>query len=448
MVMSQKFYDIIEVAAVSLLLLIPGNNVHADSSFQDKLNSKHKAFYEKAEKGGKEPVIGYHIHWKEGFHLESPKKNLKIKIGGKMVVDGGKIDADDELQRAFPDLNSSDIDFRNFSVDIFGTFYHSLYGRFEIDFANLREVKDNWIQFLKIPFIKNIKIGHIKEPFSLEEQTGLNSITFMERALPVKAFSPGRNIGIRYDHPVSDNSINWAAGFFLNTGSFGSVDEWRNQISDDNGFNLTTRITAVPWYEQDGRKLLHLGLSYTHGFRDGKDIIFRVRPESRLTDKTLVNTDRFQADGLDKIGTELAVVSGPLSFQGEWLYTQTNASSKGDPDFWGAYAYLSYFITGEHRKYRRSRGTFSLGEQHYRFRPLKGGWGAWELGLRYSYLDLNGADIKGGEERNFTASVNWYQKQKIRVMFNYIHAQVKDRSSPSIENGRADILQLRFQIVY
>ena len=288
----------------------------------------------------------------------------------------------------------------------------------------------------------------MKEPFSLEEQTGLNSITFMERALPVQAFSPGRNIGIRYDHPVSDNPINWSAGWFLNTGSFGSVADWRNQVRDANGFNLTTRITAVPWYEQDGRKLMHLGLSYTHGFRDEEDIIFRARPESRLTDETLVNTDRFQADGFDKIGTELAVVSGPLSFQGECFYTQTNASSKGDPDFWGAYAYLGYFITGEHRKYKRSRGTFSLGEQHYRFRLRQGGWGAWELGLRYSYLDLNGAAIKGGEERNITLGVNWYQKQKIRVMFNYIHANVKDRSTPSIDNGRAEILQLRFQIIY
>ena len=441
-------YILVEAAVVSFLILLSGCSASADTSSFDKRNSRRKAFQEKAEKGVKGPVSGYQISWKEGFHLKSPKNNLKIKIGGKVIVDGGKIDADDELQADFPELNGYHSDFRNLSVDIFGTFYESIYGRFEIDFANLSDIKDNWIQFLKIPFIKHIKFGHMKEPFSLEEQTGLNSITFMERALPVQAFSPGRNIGIRYDHPVSDNPINWSAGLFLNTGSFGSVADWRNQIRDANGFNLTTRITAVPWYEQEGRKLLHLGLSYTHGFRDAEDITFKTRPGSRLTDETLVNTGRFQADGFDKISAELAVVSGPLSFQGECFYTSTNASSKGDPEFWGAYAYLSYFLTGEHRKYKRSRGTFSLGEEHYRFRPRKGGWVAWELGLRYSYLDLNGSDIKGGKESNFTAGVNWYQRQNIRVMFNYIHAHVEDRASPSIENGRADILQLRFQIIF
>jgi phosphate-selective porin OprO/OprP len=385
--MRRKYYNLVAVFIVYFIFLIPGDNVNADSSSFDKLNSEYKTFYEKVEKGVKDPVTGYHISWKEGFHLVSPKENLKIKIGGKLIVDGGNIDADEELQRAFPNLDGNDINFRDFSVDIFGNIYDSVDFRFEIDFANAKDIKDNWIRFSKIPYLKHTKIGHMKEPFSLEEQTGINSITFMERALPVQAFSPGRNFGLRYDHPVSDSPINWSAGIFLNTGSFSNLGETSNQIS-------------------------------------------------------------FQADGFDKIGTELAVVSGPLSFQGECFYTLTDAFSKGDPDFWGAYAYLSYFITGEHRKYRRSEGIFSFGEQYYRFNPLKGNWGAWELGLRYSYVDLNDAEIKGGKERNFTAGLNWYHKRNVRVMLNYIGANVKDRALSSIENGRADIFQLRFQIVY
>jgi phosphate-selective porin OprO/OprP len=288
----------------------------------------------------------------------------------------------------------------------------------------------------------------MKEPFSLEEQTGLSSITFMERALPVQAFSPGRNIGVRYDHPGSDSILNGSAGIYLNTGSFGSIGEASNQLSNANGFNITGRIFGHPVFEENDEKMLHLGLSYTHGFRDEEDIRFRARPESRLTDKRLVDTGEFQADGYDKIGTELALVLGSLSFQGECFYTLMDASSKGDPDFWGAYAYLSWFISGDHRKYIRSKGTFSFGEQYYRFRPRKGNWGALELGLRYSYLNLNDAEINGGKEKNFTVGVNWYHQRNIRVMLNYIHANAKDRDSPLIEIGRADIVQLRFQIIY
>jgi phosphate-selective porin len=34
--------------------------------------------------------------------------------------------------------------------------------------------------------------------------------------------------------------------------------------------------------------------------------------------------------------------------------------------------------------------------QENRFRPFAGEWGAWELGLRYVFLDLNDEDVKGG----------------------------------------------------
>jgi phosphate-selective porin OprO/OprP len=446
--MRPLFRNIAIAAAACFLLLFASGRVHAESPPSDNIDSMHKALSERVAKGIHDPVTGYHIFWQQRLYVASPKKNLLLKIGGKVIVDGGNIDADDELQRAFPDLDGSDIDFRNLSVDIFGTIFNSVDIRVEIDFANAQDMKDNWIRFSKTPYLKDVRFGHMKEPFSLEELTGITSITFMERALPVQAFSPGRNFGIRYDRPLSDSPINWSTGIFLNTGSFGTFGEGSNQLSGANGFDLTARVTGVPWYAQAGRKLLHLGLSYTHGFRDGEDIRFRSRPESRLTDERLVDTGSFQADGIDKIDAELAVVSGPLSFQGELFYTATDADPKGDPDFWGAYANLSYFITGEYREYNRARGVFAGREEHYRFRPLKGEWGAWELGLRYSYVDLNDSGINGGEESNFTAGLNWYHHKNIRVMFNYINARVEDRPSRSIEESTADIFQTRFQIVF
>jgi phosphate-selective porin OprO/OprP len=58
-------------------------------------------------------------------------------------------------------------------------------------------------------------------------------------------------------------------------------------------------------------------------------------------------------------GGEVAMVSGPLSFQGEYFLLFADSDEADSPGFWGFYLYGSYFITGEHRNYDRSNGVFS-----------------------------------------------------------------------------------------
>jgi phosphate-selective porin OprO/OprP len=112
-----------------------------------------------------------------------------------------------------------------------------------------------------------------------------------------------------------------------NTVSFSNLGEGKDGFTDADGYDLTLRITGLPWVEEAGRWLLNLGLSYTHGFRDEDKIRFRARPELRLTDLRLVDTGSFNSNGLDTISTELAFVYGPLSFQGEILYNFTDADA-------------------------------------------------------------------------------------------------------------------------
>ena len=83
------------------------------------------------------------------------------------------------------------------------------------------------------------------------------------------------------------------------------------------------------------------------------------------------------------------------------------------------------------------------------FHFFEGGWGALEVALRFSYIDLNGGSIGGGQEHDLTAGMNWYLNKNARLMFNYIRAKVKSRETPPpIEDGIADILQVRFQIIF
>jgi phosphate-selective porin OprO/OprP len=290
----------------------------------------------------------------------------------------------------------------------------------------------------------------MKEPFSLESLTSLKALTFMENALPVLAFAPGRNIGIRRHTAALDQRTTWAVGAFLNTGSFSDVGEATDQIDEALGWDLTARITYLPWYKDHGRKLLHLGLSYMHriAYNSDTQAEIRARPESRLTDERLVDTGRFLVDSTDLINSEFAIVHGPFSFQAEYFHAFVNADQLDDADFWGFYLFGSYFLTGEHRSYGRGRGTFSQLEPQHHFRPLTGGWGAWELAARFSYIDLNDESIQGGKEFNFTVGLNWYLNPKYRLMFNYVSATLKDRGDPEVDTGKAEIIQGRFQIYF
>jgi phosphate-selective porin OprO/OprP len=51
----------------------------------------------------------------------------------------------------------------------------------------------------------------------------------------------------------------------------------------------------------------------------------------------------------------------------------------------------------------------------------QGGWGAWELGLRWSNLDLSDGTVTGGEMGILSLGVNWWLSPTFNVNLNYRH---------------------------
>ena len=397
---------------------------------------------------------GVDFSWREGVHLGYHYGDtVKLELGGRLLVDGGYIAADqalrDAYQSSYPPLQGWNDVLRSARVKLVGTFYQTIEAKVEVEFAQTREFKDVWIASKKrIPVLGYVKAGNMKEPFSLERLTGTEDITFMQRSLPTTAFAPGYNLGFKFNNTVLDERITWSVGGFYNTGDLNNVyrggdpqDKW----STANGYSLAARMTGLPWYEKGGNGLLHLGFSYNFRARsadkEGAEEKFSTRPESRLTKDKFVDTGNIPTTRSNLIEGELAWVLGPFSLQGEYFRAFVNA--QGNPDFWGYYVYGSFFLTGEHREYDTTSGVFT-GIKPKR-NVLQGGWGAWELAARYSSIHLNSHGVNGGKENNFTAGLNWYLSSNLRLVFNYVRVNA---TNPNVDNGRANIYQSRFQISF
>lgn len=388
------------------------------------------------------------VYWKNGLRVESKDGKFKSRWGGRVMLDWATINAGSDFEQQLEavgedsPLDGTGVEFRRIRLFTDGLFYDRVGYKVQLDFAGQdADLKDVYMQLVKVPYAGRIRVGHYKEPFSLEELTSSKYITFMERSLPVVAFAPSRNTGIGIGNNAFEKRFRWDLGYFYDVGDDGDF------FDDFNNYQLTVRVAGQPWY-RDNTHLLHLGLSYSHLFRDDDEddarLRFRTRPEAHITDVRLANTGQFFADDADKLNPELAFVYGPFSLQGEYFLADTDAGIVDDPTFTGWYVFGSWFITGESRSYSQSSATFGRVKPKNNFSIGKPGWGALELAARYSTVDLTEEDVNGGEQYNITGGLNWHLNPNTRIMFNYIYADLEDRAG--VDDDDINIFQARFQV--
>jgi len=160
----------------------------------------------------------------------------------------------------------------------------------------------------------------------------------------------------------------------------------------------------------------------------------------QITTGAITNVDSVMVGGVEAAG-----VFGPLSVQGEYLRYDTERSSGSDPSFDGWYGQASYFLTGESRPYKGDVGNFDRVKPTTPFDIKEGNWGAWEVLARVDNLDLNdeGAGVTGGEMNNYTLGVNWYLRDNIRMMFNYVDVNTDDEAV--VADDDPQVMTLRTQ---
>ncbi|PHS71514.1 MAG: porin [Methylophaga sp.] len=357
--------------------------------------------------------------------------SMKTRDGAFSTKLGGRVQLDAANYSGQPDQGDG-TEIRRARLYLQGTMHHDWGYKLQYDFANTgangKGIADAYITYNGFDDLQ-LKVGNFKAPFSLEQQTSSKYVLFTERALPA-AFSAGRHIGLM----ASTKQQHWS----LAGGAFGDSVASKGGAKDE-GWGLGARATYAPI--NDKISLLHFGLGLN--YRDTGEFgtaRFKQQAETHIAGINIVDTGTINnVNDFLRVGLEVAAVIGPFSAQAEYITTSVNRSLGSDLDFDGWYAQASYFFTGESRNYKK--GAF--GGIKPKANVGEGGIGAWELGLRYSTLDLIDGDINGGEADSVTLGLNWYATPTLRFSANYI--DVLEVKGGSYDNQEPDVFQMRSQ---
>lgn len=303
--------------------------------------------------------------------------------------------------------------------------YARKHGVFEINAGydfQARAWLDNYLA-LETP-AGRFRAGQFKTPVGWEDgNTSTGATLFLERALPEQAVHEGRRVGLEWRRNIASKWLLQAAWF-----ARGDLN------ADADGSTLAGRVVFTP--VQSSGAVVHLGASASREQRDDQTARERARPEVALTPVRLVDTGTLHGvDHIDRAGVEAGWMRGPLLVQSEYLTLRAQRSAQPDFTSRGGYVTAAWLLTGESHGYKDS--GFTNPEPAH-------SWGALELALRFSTLDLDDGAIAGGREHDWTLGLNWYLGNHFKLQANYIRA-FSDRGDLHVDPR---ITALRAQIAF
>jgi len=370
------------------------------------------------------------------------------------------------------DLKDGDL-FRRSRIGIDGTVFSDFDYRLLFDFAgagteNSGQVYETWLQYsgLRPAYFR---IGAFAQSIGLEDQGSTNGMLFLERPGPsdvarnlaagdtrtgaqlfgygqhwfVSAAVTGRTVGV-----VNTGTV-LAINSTPTTSAIGTAQTYGDQLG------LVGRVAGTPLHGSDW--LIHVGVhgSYVDRPADASGpgangavpisasvVRLSDTPELRVDGTKFIDTGNIDARHASTEGLEIAGQKQRFFAQGEYEHIAVQRSDiHSTPTFNGEYLEAGYFLTDDARRYNAATAAFDGPGVNHPLSPSNGQWGAWELAVRYSDINLNyhagaaGAApvadaIRGGDQKIWTAGLNWYLNPAMRLMLDYEHVQI-ERLSPS-----------------
>jgi phosphate-selective porin OprO/OprP len=382
----------------------------------------------------------YELRWRSLLRHLAPERfaeesHLRGRVGGSLYLDGGYL--------GFQCCEDS-----GFAGAVRRA---RLYARGDLDYGITTEYKfefafegrqlflnDFYLRWRPSRFVDTIKIGYFDPNYSLGSIASSSARPLLETASPVSAFAPGYRSGIeiakRYERP----DLSWSMDLT-------SVGQKQNDgDASDSTLRFDGRIVWRPSRDDAAPEstLLHVGFDFQQEIAGRGQIRYRARPESFLS-PYLVDTDQIPGNATS-FDFEFAWRRGPLTIESEWFHSIVGPDDGEELYFSGIYAQAAWVLTGETRPYDYGSSVFGRIVPEHPFDLRAGTWGAFEVSGRASWLDLSDGSVRGGRMFSVSAGVVWTWNGFVRVLADYVFADV----GAGPESNLVNIVQTRLEFVF
>jgi phosphate-selective porin OprO/OprP len=377
------------------------------------------------------PASGVRLdgRWFNAPLFESDDDAFLIHIRGRLLVDWYWATSDDYDSS----VTADGVFVRQARLGVAGHVHTNVLYMLEYEFSNGdARPRDVFVGLRELGPFGRLKLGHMREPFGLDATTPIPFHVFLERASSTRALGLGRNPGIRLHDRILRGRLTWWAGIFRDGDSFGSAE-------GNSGYAFTAKVTGLAIREAG--RLLHLGFSLSLRQPLNHMTQYRARAGPATGDR-LVDTGSIAADREARFAWAAAFRLRSLTVQAEAHLVRVSGLGT-DARFFGWYAMVSYWLTGETALYNEWNAVWDRVRPRRNLHDGSGGKGAWLVALRFDRIDLTDGGIDGGDMDSFTFGVTWMWNPNTRVKLDVVYADV---TGGPLGSGTIWYLITRFQL--
>jgi phosphate-selective porin OprO and OprP len=367
--------------------------------------------------------------FRDGFSWESADKENTISINGRIHADYRQFDVNSTNANS-----ASTFDVRRAYLGVSGKIANDWTFEVVTDVAQGTNGGTTFASALDVAWVNwgsykeaQIRAGQFKMPMALEELTSSRFIDFTERSF-VDQYAPAKERGLML------HGVPFTGGFYGIAASNGNGKNNNETVSTVDGKDLIVRF-GVNAAEIMGNKdlVLHFAGATSDG-RQAAAALPTARTEGRGL--TFFTPGAAQTANYDRKRTalETSIAWNQFKLQAESLSvnikpnsgTVIGTAALADADIKTNYAELLWLVTGEKYADAYRGGAYGAIKPNTAFKKGADGWGAFEVGARFSKLD--GADFTSSATstngaKATTLGLKWIANTNTRVYLNHINTK-------------------------